>query len=620
MCGIYGSTGLRVQNKKFISSVKSSLHLRGPDAFNYLYKENQKLFLAHARLSIIDKSSNGLQPMMDYPTKNIIVFNGEIYNYRELKKELISNGEFFKSKTDTEVILKGYKLWGYNFFTKLRGMFAFGIWDYNKNELIICRDRLGEKPLYFHQNNNAHFIFSSSLKTILLNRVVERNIDTSVISDYLKRGYVETDKSIISQIKKLKPGHFAVIKNNNIIKMVEYWNLAESFRNKKKYKSFNEAQDECYGLLKGVTKNQLSATDVPIGSFLSGGVDSTLISGISGELKDEIFTYSAGFNDPKFSELNEAKINSNILNLRHKPFVIDDLTFNEVLEPFNHIDEPFADNSLIPTFYLSKKTRGEVTVALSGDGGDELFLGYETYFADRLYNLSTIFPRSFFSLSSQVSDKFNSKHGKVDMNYKIKSFLKGSQYDFEQAHESWRQIFDGDEINKLTGLKTKYKKSHHWNELNGSHFLDRSSYYDIKTWLVDDILFKVDRMSMGNSLETRCPFLDHKFVEFAASLPNKYKIRFLKNKYILKSIINKKYNISFKKKKGFNAPAAQWISSFYEEFREYLLTSKLWDSSALNSLLKDHKNFRSDNNYKIIALVGYTKWLENINSINVVDS
>jgi asparagine synthase (glutamine-hydrolysing) len=295
-------------------------------------------------------------------------------------------------------------------------------------------------------------------------------------------------------------------------------------------------------------------------------------------------------------------------------------SFDEILKPYQSCDEPFGDTSAVPTYYLAKLTRSQVKVCLSGDGGDELFGGYSTYLADKAYQATRLLPRSLFSGAGALTKYIPSTHGKVGLDYKLKAFFQAAANNFQTAHTNWRQLFSPEEILLLVapelreGLKEAIDKpienQSYWEDVKGAHFLDQAMYFDLKTWLVNDILYKVDRMSMANSLELRAPFLDHRIVEFAASLPVNLKLRGWKTKYILKELASNKLGLDYKKDKklGFNAPASRWITKYSELIGEYLISSKLFDHAFITRLIKEHMYFTRDNNHRLMALIGLVAW------------
>lgn len=623
MCGIFGSIGYGSYEAKSINRIKESLNHRGPDSFETFEDQRSSLFLAHTRLSIIDLSPSGNQPMIDPKSGNIIVFNGEIYNFREIRAELIKLGANFRGTSDTEVLLQGYRFFGKKILKHLVGMFAFAIWDSSQKHLFIARDRLGEKPLYYSHTNNGKFIFGSELTSLLVDNNLSRNINKNVLLHFIRFGYTPSKESILKGINKLEPATYIVVNDKEILEKVEYWKLSKFFLHKQEYSSTEEAIDKCDSLLKTVISSQLMA-DVPVGVFLSGGVDSGVVAGIAKKTFDNVLTFSAGFKEPAFDERSQSASISKIISTDHNSFSLGSPGFNDILLPYKSCDEPFGDTSSIPTYYLSKITRGKVKVCLSGDGGDEIFCGYSTYLADKAYMLSKFIPRKVFAGASVLSDYIPSQHGKVGLDYKLKAFFQAASSGFQYAHESWRLLFTNQEVLDLisSDLRNDLMDSIEpidegftfWNDVSTAHYLDQAMYFDIKTWLPNDILFKVDRMSMANSLEVRAPFLDHRVVEFAASLPINMKLNRLKTKYILKELAYKNLGLDYKKNKklGFNAPTAKWIIKYQNEFLDFLISSKLFEPSFIKRLIGEHVSFKRDNNFRIMALVGLSCWKERV--------
>jgi asparagine synthase (glutamine-hydrolysing) len=620
MCGIFGSLGFIHNNNYFHGKIKKALNHRGPDDFNHFYDSENNIFLAHARLSVIDLSSNASQPMVDNESGCTIVFNGEIYNYLEIRKELIKAGLKFKSNSDTEVILKGYMLWGVEVLHRLSGMFAFCIVDKKNKILFLARDRMGEKPLYYYKDNKK-FIFASELTAILVEPEVKKEINQAELFEYMQNGYTSNKSSILLNIKKLPPAFSMILNFEGVAFFEEYWKLSYFFNNKKKYKSIDEATEKLNELLQQSIKGQL-ISDVPLGAFLSGGVDSSLIVAGAKLNNANLSTVSAGFKDPRFDEREQAKKVSIKLETDHHEFELNNMTFEQIVNVYSKFDEPFADTSSLPTYYLSKLTKRFATVALSGDGGDELFCGYQTYIADKIYKSTSIVPRILFSKTAYLLNKIPATTGKVDFNFKLKSFMNNADKSFENAHQSWRQIFKAKDASELIQCEEYIKNNFsyngtndfYWKEVKNCHYLDQAMYVDLKTWLVNDILYKVDRMSMANSLEVRAPFLDHSLVEFAASLEMNLKLNRFNTKFILKNLLIKKYDLNFRNvsKLGFNAPMSSWISINNKQFLEYLAESKLFKVNKLELLFNDHKKNKCDNSFKLITLLGYAAWNEKI--------
>lgn len=620
MCGIFGWFTQNSTEKYSLEVFREHLHHRGPDGFNVLTL-NKQILLGHSRLAINDLSDLGSQPMKDESNQNVIVFNGEIYNFKYLRDELVKNGINFIGNSDTEVLLKGYGLWGKSILDRLVGMFAFVIWDAKKENLFIARDRMGEKPFYYMELPNGDFAFSSELKPLSMMEGFDNSFDSSSIKEYFSFGYISTNRCIYKNVKKLRPAHYLILKNGQVQEEVEYWKLSKFFNRKQKYDSIDEASEIFVKLLSESIEGQL-ISDVHLGGLLSGGVDSGIILAEMTKQDKKTKSFCAGFFENVFDESGNAKSIASQIGSKHHTFSIDLPSFEQIIEPMKRCDEPFSDTSMIPTYFLSSYTKEHVTVALSGDGGDELFGGYPTYTADMVYQLFKFIPRVFFRFFEKIISYLPSSHNKVGFDYKIKALFKGLNYPYQEAHESWRRLFFDEEIDKLINdqnnileyqKKSKLKIGHHfWNDVSDCHYLDQSMYVDLKTWLVDDILFKVDRMSMAHSLEMRAPLLDHRIVEFAASLPIKFKKDIFNSKKILKHTSNKYFGLDYwsKQKKGFNAPMSRWINHYHEEFYEYLTRSDMFDKEEISILIDNHIKKRQDNSFKICCLTSFIAWLE----------
>jgi asparagine synthase (glutamine-hydrolysing) len=621
MCGIFG--WVSNQSEKYsIKPFKKNLYHRGPDKFNTV-RINSHVLFGHTRLAINDLSSLGSQPMIDKISQNAIVFNGEIYNFKRLRKELLGLGVKFEGKSDTEVLLKGYSIWGKSILDRIIGMFSFVIWDAREKLLFIARDRLGEKPCYFTNLKNGDFVFSSELTPLKLMDGFNDEIDPNFLTEYLSYGYNSNNQCIYKNVKKMKPAHYLIVKDGKITEEVEYWKLSKFFKNKKKYKSIDEAADIFINLLNDSIEGQL-ISDVSLGGLLSGGVDSGIVLSAMMQQNTKTNSFCAGFVEKDFDESSQAYSIAKKIGTKHHSFDILLPSFQEIIEPMRGCDEPFSDTSMIPTYFLSKYTREHVTVALTGDGGDELFGGYPTYTADIIHKFTNFLPRTFFKILEKLIVFLPSSHKKVGFDYRIKALIKGLQFSYPEAHQSWRRLFFDDEISKLingNNLKNEVEnfqtrgKNNFWKDVEGCHYLDQSMYVDIKTWLIDDILYKVDRMSMAHSLELRAPLLDHRIVEFAASLPVKFKKDIFKSKKLLKHVAKKFYGLNYnpQKKKGFNAPMSRWINLYKRDFYDYLVNSQLYDKEEIKRLIDNHINKKQDNSFKISCLTSYAAWVESNN-------
>ncbi|NJK99869.1 MAG: asparagine synthase (glutamine-hydrolyzing) [Spirulinaceae cyanobacterium SM2_1_0] len=616
MCGITGKLSWNSPpTPQLIKSMNDALIHRGPDAEGVYI--NGSLGLGHRRLSIIDLSESGNQPMSDTSGLFWIVFNGEIYNYQEIRSTLQRLGTSFRTQTDTEVILEAYKQWGVECLQRFNGMFAFALWSEPHQTLFLARDRLGEKPLFYYPLPDGGVVFASELKSLLKDEIISRQINLTAISHYLSLGYLLTSESIVQGVKKLAAAHYLIVRQSSSFHETRYWNLITAFQNKNSFVSQVEAGEAFNSLLEDSVRLRMVA-DVSLGSFLSGGIDSSSIVSAMCRLSPSVQhrTFSIGFLEASYNELPEARAVANLLNVNHTDQLVNADALSLLAKIAWHADEPFADTSIIPMYFLAALARKHVTVCLSGDGADEILAGYETYVADKLHYLTCWLPQFFTGALARVSNHlvpvtFN----KVSFDYKLKQFLAGYQYNsLSKAHYFWRTLFSESEkrstlpdLSKVFSSSNPYTCFHqYWQEAENCHYLDRAMYVDIKTWLADDILVKVDRSTMAHSLETRTPFLDHRLVEFSASLPVEMKLKGLQTKYLLKqsqSAHLPKATLR-RSKKGFNAPVSHWILS---EQKNYF-TSNLFNGNGMinqnfvHELLDSHIDKKQDNSLKLFAL------------------
>lgn len=568
MCGIAGFF-LRqhgFDTKQMLSTMGEKIAHRGPDARATWHDDH--IGLVHQRLSIIDLSEAGTQPMTigNYT----IVFNGEIYNYQSLKAELVCQGVQFTTKTDTEVLLKLFIREGESSLQKLNGMFAFAIWDSQTQKLFIARDRLGKKPFYFYQWGRE-FAFGSEIKAILPLPFVPRTPRKDAIKDYFFYQYVPEPKTIFEHIYKLRPGHFAVVDLNRPQEVTQhsYWNLEFSTD----YSVTEEqASGELRELIDDATKLRM-VSDVPLGAFLSGGIDSSAVVGMmAAHSKMPVRTCAIGFNDKQYDEVEHAKTVAEHFTTDHHEFTVkDDVpgSFNEICSYF---DEPFSDPSFIPTYFVAKLARQKVTVALAGDGGDESFAGYAKYNVDKTENdIRTKIPRFarqiFCNPLATAAGKINSKPTK-----KAKSLLTSLAKEPGEAFFTTNSFFDEDLWNWLTTNEFAKETDNYrpakitedfYNNAPAEDHLGKILYTDLKTYLPGDILTKVDRMTMANSLEARAPLLDYRVVEYAARLPSHLKLKGNVKKHILKKTLSRNlpHAILHRKKMGFSVPLENWLTT-----------------------------------------------------------
>ena len=617
MCGIVGLISQnREIDKKLVFRMTEVLKHRGPDDSGMWFRPDRKIGFGHRRLSIIDLSKAGKQPMSDMEGKLTIVYNGEIYNYMEVKKELEKKGYRFRSKTDTEVILNAYKAWGTDCLCRLNGMFAFSIYDKEKKKIFLARDRIGKKPLYYALYKGK-FLFCSELKSILCDPEFPKDIDYRALNLYLTFGYIFSDFSIFKYAKKLPPAHMMIYDlENKKVDISRYWSIPE--QDTKKYRE-DDLLEELEYLLEDAVRIRLVG-DVPIGAFLSGGLDSSLVVATmckvaSGSVK----TFSIGSHNEKYNELPYARIIANHFGTEHTEFTVEPEKFDNISELAAHFDEPFADSSLIPTYYVSKMTREHVKVALSGDGGDELFGGYSTYLGTlgNLY-INKFIPSTVRKIISKSAERISDKNG-------IKKQLLRLKYTTQEAfidrisHAYFKDKYRKKILDKkvLNILSNSYSEPEEFFfkllDNPKRDFLNTLEYAHVLSFLPEDILTKVDRMSMKSSLEVRCPLLDYRIVEFAfRKLNGSYKIRGKTRKYLLKRLARKVLpeELNINRKWGFAVPISDWFrTDLYSYVHDNLLS---WDNnffkkSYIKKLFEEHRS-GIDNGGRIFILIMFYLW------------
>ena len=636
MCSISGICNFEKKpSTQIVELMTQCLSHRGPDDSGFFQNEN--ISLGHNRLSIIDLQ-NSKQPMKDEKNKNIIIFNGEIYNFKELKSELRSFGHKFDTEGDTEVILKSYTQWGVECLKKLEGMFVFCIWDEKKKQLFIGKDKFGEKPLFYYFSKEHGFMFSSEIRSFLEVEKIkqELRLDTESINQYLSLNYLINNKTFFREIKSLSPASYIILNSTNFkneISVKKYWLLEEHFK-KKTNDSFSEASEKINFLLEKSIKQKMFS-DVENGVFLSGGIDSSTISLKLKKIDNhKMSAHNILFKEEKFNESVDAKIIADYLNvnLNHYEIPIDDDLTNEFPKIIDAMDQPMSDTSFLSTYYLSKYSKKKSKVVLSGDGADELFGGYDTYIAD-IYR--KFFPQINLksNLLKELPNKlFKTNLGKVGIEYKINKFVNGLHFKDHHSHILWREIFSHEEKKKLFNKFDKDLINHNFldyidrqiQKVKNLHYLDQYMYIDFKTWLPNDILYKVDRSTMYNSQESRLPFLDSELVEYTCSLPTKYKINFFERKKVLKQIVKSSLPKSLlkKKKSGFNTPIGLWLinnKQFKDMSHDLLSTNfmkSLFNYNELIYIWDSHQNMKIDQTYKIFNLISLSQWVINNNLDN----
>ena len=622
MCGIAGKLNLQTDEPvTFDAIVKMcrALRHRGPDDEG-VYLDGH-FGMGMRRLSIIDLTT-GQQPIHNEDGSIWTVFNGEIYNYVDLKVLLQRKGHVFKTCTDTEVIVHLYEEYGQEFAKHLTGMFAIAVWDHRRQELILVRDRLGIKPLYYFLDMK-YLIFGSEIKAIL-QEDVSRDIDFQAMHDYLSLNYVPGPRSIFKYIQKLPPGN-TLTWSHGVFSMKSYWDIKYSEENTKKYRSISSYCEELYELLRTTVREHL-CSDVPLGVFLSGGVDSSSLVALMSEISPQpVKTFSIGFKEQSYNELANARVIAKAFNTDHHEFVISSNAVDFLPQLVCNFDEPFADSSAIPAYWVSKLAREHVKVALSGEGGDEVFAGYETYTA---YKIAEIYKHLPSILATEiipaVVKRIPVSHHKVSFDYKAKRFVEGALLSPAAGHYWWKVIFTeeaktalyGREASGLTEPVTIYRDI--YDHSKAPDPLARLQNIDLKVYLPDDILVKADRTSMAHSLEVRVPFLDHHLVEFATSLPTWLKVRRLNKKYILKRTMSRHLpkQILKGKKQGFNVPIPMWLRCELRELVHDTLSPArikevgFFNPDAVSAIIRAHEQMHMDMSRNIWGLMVFMQWYD----------
>lgn len=625
VCGLCGWLSWNAPPRAdVVASMNSRMIHRGPDAEGVVSRG--PIVLGHRRLSVIDLSDAADQPMFDADRTCCIAYNGEIYNFPALRRDLEAAGARFRTGADTEVVLEAYKHWGDHFLERLNGMFAFALWDERRQRLLLARDRLGEKPLFYYDDGEGGLIFASELKALLAHPAVKRTVDPQALGQFLSLNYTLTDRCAIAGITKLPPACYLSIERGKTPQINRYWDLEPHFHEKARHRSEREAAEELAALIDDAVRLRMIA-DVPLGAFLSGGIDSSAIASAMtrAEPRERIKTFSIGFREKSYSELGYARRAASALAVHHTDQVVDDAKPQELEHIVRLCDEPLADTSIIPVYYLSALSRQSVTVCLSGDGSDEIFAGYDTYAADRLHHLSRfVSPWISSTLARAVNAVWPVSFSKVSGDYKLRQFLRGHGLPFDRAHYSWRTIFSESEKASLVhpdwrdavnGTDPFESFRPHYDATANCHYIDQAMYVDIKTWLPNDILAKVDRATMAHSLESRAPFLDHRIVEFAASLPIRWKLRGFEKKRLLKQS-QRGYlprEIVARRKRGFNAPVSHWLLGKFGVLARDITKNRdlmCWfDPRYIERMWEEHETKRGDHGLKLFGLMYWGLWL-----------
>ena len=607
---------------------------RGPDDsgiyFNSeLRTQNSELRVAlgHTRLSIIDLSPNAHQPMSNEACPECrrrngslwITYNGEVYNFKEIRSILETKGHILKSHSDTEVILHAYEEWGEECLNRFSGMFAFAIWDERRQRLFLARDRIGKKPLFYYWDGKL-FAFASELQGLLA-LDIPRDVDLSAIHQYLAYQYIPAPKSAFKNVFKLPPAHYLILEDGDIT-IQKYWDI--DFSKKITVIDERELAENIYERLKESVRERL-ISDVPFGAFLSGGIDSSIVVALMSEIMQEpVKTFSIGFEEDVYNELPYARQIAELFKTDHKEFVVRFDALNIIPKLVRHYGEPFADSSALPTFYLSEMTSEFVKVALSGDGGDESFAGYDRYYALKFMRWFRHIPKPVRALSLTTLNIWGESDGKSKLK-RLKRFIQGSLYPANQEYFQWMTAFSKDDMESLYSqsmleILMKYNPHEYLIKLleysTANDLVEKAMDADIHSYLPFDLLIKVDIASMANSLEVRCPFLDYKLMGFTASIPFEYKLNGKIKKYILKKAFNGLIpdKILKRKKTGFGVPLCKWFRSELKDYISDILLSRqslergYFRPDGVRALLSEHVSGKVDHSPRLWTLLMLELW------------
>jgi asparagine synthase (glutamine-hydrolysing) len=624
MCGIAGVYRFDTKpvDLALLQRMTKVIAHRGPDDEGHWIGNN--VGLGNRRLSIIDLSPRGKQPMCNEDRTIWATYNGETYNFQDLRSDLICKGHRFNSNTDTEAIIHLYEEEGVECLNQLRGMYGFALWDSAKRRLLLTRDRLGIKPLFYYSDHEK-LLFGSEMKCILQDSSIKRKVDLKTLHHYLSFNYVPAPCTMFENIRQLLPGHYLIVEDGTV-SVHEYWDLKFSREDGHDERYYRDQLDE--HLADSVEKMLIS--DVPFGVFLSGGIDSSTITYYMSQiLQQPVKTFSIGFEEESYNELENARAVAKHCKTDHHERVIHPNDLESLLPVLvRHAEEPLADASMVPLYYVSKLAREHVKMVLCGDGADEILAGYETYQANIFAGMYRKIPFAVRRrLVSPLVEKLPVSDKKISFEYKAKRFAHGAEHSPERAHFHWRIIFDEAEkrklysdcaLKQLNGLDTFSETlAPYFARSDAEESLDRFLYVDTRFYLPNDMLVKVDRMSMANSLEVRVPFLDERVVEFLATVPSSLKLKNLtQKKYLLKRVMDGRLpsKIINQKKRGFNIPVGLWLKTKLKDFlmstlsKERLCRIGLFNVDYIHSIMNEHFEGRRDYGYQLWGLMIFSLW------------
>ncbi len=627
MCGICGVVTFQPSipvEMSILQRMNQSIHHRGPDDEGY-YQDPQAS-LAMRRLSIIDLHT-GQQPMSNEAGDIWVVYNGEIYNFKEIRATLEHRGHVFETQTDTETIVHAYEQYGDACVQYFNGMFAIALWDARKRRLFLARDRLGIKPMYYWTDQRK-LVFASELKGLIAHPDVPRKINLAGLDLFLTLEYIPAPHTIYEGIFKLLPGHTLVVEQGTV-KVKEYWDVS--------YQPVSQSEPECIEILSSLINDAVRLrliSDVPLGAFLSGGIDSSTIVGfMSQNMSNSVETFSIGFDDATYNEVPHANRVANHFGTHHHVEVLkpDIVTLAEQLIP--HHDEPFADTSIFPTYLVSKLASQSVKVVLSGDGGDELFAGYDTYLAEKVGRYYGCLPRPLRQhVLPRFADWLPSQPAKKGLINKVKRMVEGAALDPSLQHTRWMMFLNPAEKASLyqsdlrtvinDDLATAYF-ARYFERASAFDKLAQQQYVDIKTYLADDILTKVDRMSMAVSIEARVPLLDYRIVEFAMNLRSDMKLNGTRTKAILRSAVKGLVPdfVLEKPKQGFSTPMKHWLRTSLKPMmldllsKDSLRSHGYFNQQVVSKWIQEHLGERANHSHRLWPLMVFAIWYTGVGSV-----
>ncbi|HEV8590703.1 MAG TPA: asparagine synthase (glutamine-hydrolyzing) [Pyrinomonadaceae bacterium] len=623
MCGIVGFVNKNGEaaDREILERMNRAIVHRGPDDDGFYVSEN--VGLAMRRLAIIDLAG-GHQPIHNADKTKWIVFNGEIYNYQELRADLEKRGHRFYTNSDTEAIVHLYDEFGEGCLQHLRGMFAVAIWDERERSLFLARDRVGKKPILYSHQANGDLIFGSEFQALLQHPAISRDVDHEAIDAYLSYLCVPAPMTAFKQIRKVEPGHWLKWKDGQI-ETQRYWLPDFS---KKIEISEEDAIAETTRILRESTRLRM-ISEVPLGAFLSGGVESsTVVALMAQESEKPVKTFSIGFEEQDFSELKYAKRVAEHVGAEYHEFIVRPNALDVLPTLVEHYGEPYADSSAIPTYYVSRETRKHVTVALNGDGGDESFAGYERHAAMRIAEQYHRLPEMLRKIVVETpANLIPTSELKRSRFRDVKRFLQAASMPKTERYFRWMSTFNRDAkrdlyTRKFTETVAEQNPSAYMDrwfaKANSSGILDATLLNDLMTYLPNDLLVKVDIASMANSLEARSPFLDHKVIEFAASLPEQMKMRRFETKSLLKKVAARLVpaEVIYRRKMGFGVPVGKWFRGEMKDFvRGVLLSEKALERGIakremLEQYVNEHTSGTRDHAFQIWTLLMLELWFQ----------